>query len=103
MVIVLFRSRLTTDADADYVRTAQRLAELAAAMPGFRSFKAFTASDGEHLSVVEFESEEAVLAWYRHPDHLAAQREGRARFYETYRVQVCTPTREYSFAREEPH
>ncbi len=102
MMVVLFRSRLTAQAGDDYVRVAERLEELAAAMPGFVSFKTFTAADGERVSIAEFESEEAILAWYRHPEHLAAQREGRERFYEEYRIQVCQPVRSYGFSRSQP-
>jgi heme-degrading monooxygenase HmoA len=100
MMIVLFRSRLTDEAGEEYSQTAQRLEELAATMPGFVSFKTFAASDGERVSIVEFESEDAITAWYRHPEHLAAQRRGRESFYEEYRIQVCSPVREYGFTRK---
>jgi len=99
MMIVLFRSRLSGEAGDEYARTAGRLEELARTMPGFISFKTFAADDDERVSIVEFESEEAITAWYRHPEHLAAQRRGRESFYSEYRIQVCSPVREYEFAR----
>ena len=77
MVIVLFRSRLRLEAGEEYHRTAQRLLELAQSMPGFVSFKTFTADDDERVAIAEFESEEAVRAWYAHPEHLKAQQRGR--------------------------
>lgn len=98
-MIVLFRSHLRADAGDDYTSTAQRMVELASSMPGFVSFKTFTAADGERLSVIEFESEEAIADWYRHPEHVAAQQKGRERFYQEYRVQVCAPIRDYRFTR----
>ena len=99
MMTVLFRSRLTEEAGEEYARTAQRLEDLAHSMPGFVSFKTFAAPDGERVSIIEFESEEAIVAWYRHPEHLAAQRRGRESFYKEYRIQVCNPVREYGFTR----
>lgn len=103
MMMVLFRSRLRADAGEEYTRTAQRMLELASSMPGFVSFKGFTAADAERVSIIEFESEEAIAAWYRHPEHLAAQQQGRERFYEEYRIQVCSPVRDYGFTRPESH
>jgi heme-degrading monooxygenase HmoA len=102
MMVVLFRSRLTADAGEEYERVAERTVALASAMPGFVSFKHFTAADGERVSIIEFESEEAIAAWYRHPEHLAAQQQGRERFYEEYRIQVCKPVRAYGFTRPAP-
>jgi len=101
MKIVLFRSRLRPDAGEEYEETARRTLELATAMPGFVSFKTFTASDGEHVSIIEFESEEAIAAWYRHPEHLAAQQQGRESFYEEYQIHVCSPVRSYGFTRKD--
>ena len=102
MKIVLFRSRLRPDAGDAYGAMARRTLELARAMPGFISFKQFSAPDGERLSVIEFESDEAIAAWYRHPEHLAAQQRGRDSFYEDYQIHVCSPTRSYGFTRKDP-
>jgi len=102
MMVVLFRSRLRPDAGEQYAEVAARTLELAKTMPGFVSFKTFTAADDERVSIVEFESEEAIAAWYRHPEHLAAQQQGRDSFYEAYRIQVCQPVREYDFTRKPP-
>ncbi len=99
MVVIVFRSRLRDEARADYGRVAGRMEALAARAPGFVSIKGFAAEDGERVSIVEFESADHAAAWKRHPEHLEAQREGRDRFYEEYRVQVCTPIREYRFDR----
>ena len=97
MVVVLFRNRLRDDAGEEYQTTAKRMLALASAMPGFVSFKIFQAADGERLSVIEFESDDAARAWREHPEHRDAQQRGRARFYEEYRIQVCEPIRDYGF------
>ena len=97
VVIVLFRSRLRPDAGEEYADTSKRMLEIASRMPGFVSFKSFDAPDGERVSLIEFESEEAVAAWGSHPDHLKAQQRGREQFYSEYRIQVGRVIREYDF------
>lgn len=74
--------------------------ELAKAMPGFVAFKNFTAPDGERLSIIEFESEETHKAWRDHPEHRAAQKLGREKFYAEFKIQVCSLVRQYGSAAE---
>lgn len=100
MVVTIFRSRLRPEHRDEYDRWARRIHDLAVKMPGFISIKTFTAEDGERVSLVEFESEEAVRAWREHPDHREAQELGRKLFYSEYRIQVCQPLRDYSFPKK---
>lgn len=101
MVVVIFRSRIRPDADAAAMEAmGARMYELGSAMPGFVGYKEFAASDGEYLTLVEFEDEAALLAWRDHAEHLQAQRAGRDAFFSDYRIQVCRPVREYAFDRE---
>jgi heme-degrading monooxygenase HmoA len=99
MIVVVFRSRLAPEAGSDYETTAARMDELAVAMPGYVSHKGFAAEDGERVTLVEFESEEAVRAWRMHPEHVEAQRKGRTIFYSEYRLTVCEVLREQRFER----
>ena len=94
MIVTLFRSRLRQGIRSEYEPTARRMLELARSMPGFVSFKTFTAEDGERISVIEFESDEQLKAWREHPEHLQAQELGRTRFFEEYHVQVLEPLRD---------
>jgi heme-degrading monooxygenase HmoA len=97
MVITIFRSRLRPEHRHEYEPVAERMDELARAMPGFVSIKTFTAEDGERVSVVEFASEEAQAAWRDHPEHRRAQRLGRERFYSDFTIQVCRVERQARF------
>ena len=72
---------------------------LAEGMPGFVSFKTFRAEDGERVSVIEFESEEALRAWREDPEHRKAQELGRVAFYAEFQIQVCSVIRQYGFKR----
>lgn len=89
MIVTIFRSRLRPEHREEYERMSTRMNDLARKMPGFLSLKTFTSPDGERVSVVEFASEAAHEAWRLHPEHRAAQRLGRERFYSEYAVQVC--------------
>jgi heme-degrading monooxygenase HmoA len=103
MIVVIFRTRLREDADLQEVgRLAERMLTIASSMPGFVSYKDFSAEDGENVSIVEFESPETLTAWREHPEHKAAQLRGREAFFAEYQIQVCEPRREYSFSISPP-
>jgi len=98
MVIVVFRSRLKADVNQEELgRLGQRMFEIASSMPGYVSYTDFSASDGENVSVVEFESLETLADWRNHPEHRAAQERGRQDFFQEYVVQICTLVRESKF------
>jgi heme-degrading monooxygenase HmoA len=100
MVVVLFRNELRSDIDqTEYERAFERMYELAAQMPGFVSIEGFSSPDGAELAVVKFESEESLLAWKNHPEHVNVQKRAREAFYDTYRITVATEVREYEFRR----
>lgn len=78
MIVTVFRSRLKATAQPGYGTTAQRMSELARAMPGYVSHKSFVAEDGERVTIVEFADQASHDAWRRHAEHGAAQGHGRS-------------------------
>ncbi len=101
MIVTVFRSRLKPEAMAAYMPMAARMSELARGMPGYVSHKVFTSEDGERVTIVEFESEATHRAWATHPEHINAQRKGRADFYEAYSLQVCEVKRQTVFPSDD--
>jgi heme-degrading monooxygenase HmoA len=101
MIVIVFRSRLLPGVRDEYLALVDRMAELAAAMPGYISHKGFFADDGERVTVVEFESAEALQGWRMHPEHVEAQRKARKIYYAEYSVQVCEVVRESKFNRKD--
>jgi len=97
LVVTIFRSRLRPEAVLEYEEMAARMRSLAEQISGFIAIKTFTAPDGERVSIVEFETQEAHQAWRQHPDHREAQRLGRERFYSEFSIQVMEEPRSYSF------
>ena len=96
-VLTVFRSRLRPDAYPGYGETAAAMAELARTMPGYVEHKAFTAEDGERVTVVTFADAESQRGWREHLEHRAAQRRGVQEFYSTYSLQVAEVTSVSSF------
>ena len=101
MIAIVFRSRLRPELGDEYAALADRMSELARTMPGYVSEKNFVAEDGERVTIVEFENEEGLRAWRTNPEHLAAQRLARQKYYTEYHVQVCTLDRESKFKAQE--
>jgi heme-degrading monooxygenase HmoA len=80
---------------------SERMWAIVSAMPGFISYKAYTAEDGERISVVRFESREALEAWSAQPDHRRAQEYGKKSFYRRSWVQAAETFREYLWSQHE--
>ena len=66
-------------------------------MPGYISHKDFYDNDGERVVVVEFAQEKSQRAWQTNPEHRAAQKLAREKYYAEYDIQVCTLDRESKF------
>jgi heme-degrading monooxygenase HmoA len=97
MLITVFRSRLRPGVRDEYVALVAEMEKIARAMPGYISHKGFFADDGERVTIVEFEHEEGLRAWRANPEHIAAQKLAREKYYTEYHVQVCTLDRESKF------
>ena len=103
MIVVLFRSKLVPAASTDgYDEMAQEMDDLARMMPGFIDVKSFKAEDGERLTVVWWQDEETLRAWREQARHRVAQRTGRERWYEYYRMDVAEVIRVNNFDRPKP-
>jgi heme-degrading monooxygenase HmoA len=98
MIVTIFRSRLNEGQNDDYFTMAKQMSSLAREVPGYISHKSFVADDGERVTLVEFETEEALQTWRVDRQHAEAKRQGIATFFSHYRYQICTllRTREWS-------
>lgn len=98
-VVTIFRNRLLDDSASEYRDTAAEMSRLAREMPGYVEHKAFTADDGERVTIVTFADRVSHDAWRDHPDHRAAQAAGVDRFYAEYAIQVADVTYSHRFDR----
>ena len=67
MIVVVFRSRMNCEHQTEYAQWAGRMSTLAKTIPGHVSHKGFIAEDGERVTIVEFDTEEAMRSWASHP------------------------------------
>lgn len=89
MIVTVFRTRLNPQVDDAYGPLATRMSEVARTVPGYVSHKGFVAEDGERVTIVEFDTEEALRKWKVHPEHVQAKKLGFSRFYSEFSYQIC--------------
>jgi heme-degrading monooxygenase HmoA len=89
MIVTIFRSRLNSGVQDEYGPMARHMSDLARTVPGYISHKGFVAEDGERVTIVEFETEEGLQEWRRHPEHAKAKRRGIEAFFSDYSFQIC--------------
>ena len=107
MYVALFYGQVNPNHDAvEYEALGLRMYELALAMPGFVDFRQAPLADGRELAIAYFETEEAMKAWYDHPEHRQAQIKGRESILDDYLIEVCEVKRSYtkatSFLNDDP-
>ena len=98
MIVTVFRSRLNPGVQDEYGQMARRMSELVKSFSGYISHKGFVAEDGERVTIVEFETEEALHEWRIDPEHADAKRSGVQSFFSDYKFQICSVIRERSWA-----
>jgi heme-degrading monooxygenase HmoA len=99
MVIILFRSRLTSAAGADYAAMNAEMEEYVKTRPGFLDVKAFTAADGQRMTVVWWQDRETLRMWQEDLRHVAAKKAGRRDWYQYDKMEVAEVFRQSSFER----
>ena len=98
MIVTVLRSRMNPAVQDEYGPMAERMGELARTVPGYISHKGFAADDGERVTIVEFESEEALHRWRVDPEHRAAKKRGIESFFSEFKFQICSVIRERIWA-----
>ena len=94
MYVVIFRATIR-QLDAGYGHVAASLRELAIAEFGCLGFHALTEGN-EEVALSYWPDTDSIRRWRKHPEHLAAQRAGRERWYSAWSVQVAEVRREYT-------
>jgi heme-degrading monooxygenase HmoA len=93
---VIFTSK-RTNIDLDYQEIAQKMVELAQQQEGYLGIESAREEIG--ITVSYWASLEAINLWKRNLDHIQAQRNGIANWYENYTVRIALVEREYSFQK----
>ena len=87
-----------------YFELAAKLKTLLVQQPGFISVERFESlmEEGKLLSLSFWESEQAIVNWRSQLDHIEAQKEGKEKLFERYRIRVVKIERDYSFSADTP-
>jgi heme-degrading monooxygenase HmoA len=92
---VIFTSQLSAD-DGGYAATAAAMFELALKQPGCLGAESARAASGLGITVAYFTDEEAIRAWKANARHMAAQQQGKERWYDHYELRVARVERAYA-------
>lgn len=92
---VIFSSQATDDS-AGYDAMAAAMAELASHQPGYLGIESTRDAAGFGITVSYWRDEASIHAWKAKAEHLAAQRQGMARWYAHYEMRVAKVERAYS-------
>ena len=95
---VIFTTRRTAG-DKGYEAMAERMAALAATMPGYLGAESVRDGEGVGITVSYWESEAAIAHWKRDAEHVAARELGRRDWCQHYDLRVAKVERAYAFTR----
>ncbi|HVJ82485.1 MAG TPA: antibiotic biosynthesis monooxygenase [Planctomycetia bacterium] len=95
----IFTSLRTPTGGAEYAAMADRMAELAATMPGYLGVESVRDERGVGITVSYWKSEADILTWRRQAEHREAQAGGRREWYRGFELRIARVERAYGFRR----
>ena len=102
MIAVIFEVWPKDGERSGYLDLAATLRPILEQHDGFISIERFESltTPGKMLSISFFRDEESVKAWRNIEQHRAAQKMGRNKFFENYRLRVASVIRDYSMSEQ---
>lgn len=102
---VIFTSRRSGNAAADYAEAAEQMLQLAAQQAGFLGVDSVRDARGVGITVSYWRDLDSVRAWREVSEHRNVQERGRKLWYTEFTVRVCRVERAYDFPGESsaPH
>jgi len=91
---VIFTS-LRTEGDNGYGSMAEEMDELAKQQEGYLGIE--SARNDLGITISYWRSIEDIKNWKANTRHLLAQKQGREKWYEQYKVRICKVERDYGF------
>ncbi|GAB4411069.1 MAG: antibiotic biosynthesis monooxygenase [Bacteroidia bacterium] len=93
---VIFSS-VRREADTAYDEMTLHMAQRTQAMPGYLGAESYRLPDGSGVTISYWRTLEDVQYWRSDMQHRAAQDQGRAQWYSSYRIRVCRVAYDYGF------
>ena len=82
-----------------YDSTAERMASLCERQEGFLGMIHATSDDGNSVTTCYWENLHCISVWRENVEHQAAQKMGKAKWYDEYRVEIAKIERSYHWTR----
>jgi heme-degrading monooxygenase HmoA len=79
-----------------YAAMSERMAELAAAQPGYLGIESARDADGFGITVSYWQTLADIAAWKAHAEHKIAQETGKSDWYVHYETRIAKVERAYS-------
>lgn len=93
---VIFTS-VRTDIEQGYAEMADLMVEIAKEQEGFLGVESARSDVG--ITVSYWRDLASIQNWKNNLDHLQAQKMGKQKWYESYKVRIALVEREYSFEK----
>lgn len=94
---VIFTLIRTPDDPEGYAATAAEMWQLVREQPGYLAMDSVYGADRKGITVAYFADEEAIRAWRANAKHRVAQKKGREKWYEAYRIRIAKVDRDNRF------
>lgn len=91
---VIFSSTIADD--EGYPEMSVRMAELSQQQDGYLGIESARSAEGFGITVSYWRSHQDAVNWKKVGEHLLAQKRGKTKFYNDYRVRVATVDRDYA-------
>ncbi|WP_330277297.1 antibiotic biosynthesis monooxygenase [Lentzea sp. NBC_00516] len=88
-----------TQEQSGYRDTNARMEELVKDVPGYLGMDHAQNPGGLGITVAYFRDGDALTQWRTNAEHQAAQRRGRAEWYDSYTIHVAKVERSHTFKR----
>lgn len=96
---VIFTSQRSKTDDEGYGKTADRMVELAATMPGFLGVESARDGTGLGITVSYWKDEQSIADWKANAEHANARATGNKVWYDHYQLRVAKIDRAYDGPR----
>jgi len=98
MIAVIFEFTPAEGRFPEYMKLVDALREDLAKADGFISLERFESitAKGKFVSLQFWRDEEAVRKWRTLQKHREAQKQGRARIFQSYRLRIASVVRDYT-------
>jgi heme-degrading monooxygenase HmoA len=97
---VIFSHKLSGEDIEGYAKMNDHLVSISDDMPGYLGKETMKDEAGNGLSVLYWESLEAIDNWRMNDEHMAAKREGIANWYDSYRLRIAHVTYDKEFVKD---